>query len=61
MAGYSQRRYPILGSERQLKGTIKLQTPVHKIQRVDGFVRVVTDNADAAFDAVILACHAIKH
>lgn len=43
--------------ERQFKGTIKLQTPVRQVQRVDGFVRVVTDNADAAFDAVILACH----
>ena len=43
--------------ERQFKGTIKLQTPVRQIQQVDGFVRVVTDNADAAFDAVILACH----
>ena len=43
--------------ERQFKGTIKLQTPVRQIQRADGFVRVITDDADSAFDAVIVACH----
>ena len=42
--------------ERQFKGTTAADT-VRQIQRVDGFVRVVTDNADAAFDAVILVCH----
>jgi predicted NAD/FAD-binding protein len=43
--------------ERQFRGIIKLQTPVRQIQRVDGHARVITDDADTAFDAVIVACH----
>ena len=42
---------------RRLRATVHLGTPVRRIEREPGRVRLVTDGGDALFDRVVLATH----
>ncbi|WP_115718713.1 NAD(P)/FAD-dependent oxidoreductase [Gallaecimonas mangrovi] len=52
--GSSQYIAPLVAP---FKERIHLNTPIHRIERFEGKVRLISDGQDWVFDEVVLACH----